>query len=187
MHTDRQDDSQQVSRRRSQAGGNSESRSLHGTVLISDLGPALRREHHTVVALIDQLLLNDEADDRNSLWEELSTELRAHADAEQEVVYRQLAKVRQLRAKAARAIDAHNDIRQLLEEMHDLDCCGARFLARLAKLRYTVSKHVEDEETALLPLAEKLIDVAALDKMAEDFVLRKMDLLDDLRSAPSFG
>lgn len=187
MHTDRQDESQQVTRRRSQAGSNSESRSLHGIVLISDLAPALRREHHAALALVDQLLLNDEADDRRALWEELSTELRAHADAEQEIVYRQLMKARPLRAKATRAVEAHAEIRLLLEEMTDLDCCGARFLARLAKLRYTVSRHVEEEETCLLPLAEKLFDVATLDKMAEEFVLRKMDLLDDLRTATSFG
>lgn len=187
MHTDRQDESQQVTRRRSQVGGNSESRSLHGTVLFSELAPTLRREHQTAMALIDQLLLNDEADNRTLLWEELSTELRAHADSEQEIVYRQLAKARSLRAKAARAIQEHDEIRQLLEEMQDLDPKGARFLARLAKLRYTVSRHGEDEETSLLPLAERLFDVVTLDKMAEDFVLRKMDLLDDLRNEQPFG
>ena len=185
MHTDRQDESQ-VTGHRSQMGENSE-RFGHGMLESSDLGPMLRREHGMVLALIDRLLVHDEADDRRTLWEELSTELRAHAEAEQEVIYRQLAKVRALRTKAARAIDEHDEICQIVEEMEDLDSSCARFQARLAKLRHTVSRHVEHEESELLPGAEKLFDLSTLDKMSEDFVLRKMDLLDGLRSKSSLG
>jgi hypothetical protein len=186
MHMDRQDESQRFTPRGSQLGANSETRCLP-RMLASELAPTLRREDDSVLALIDQLLLNDEADDRQLLWHDLATDLRAHADAEQEIVYRQFAKVRSLRLRAARAAEEHEEIRQLLEEMHDLDPGGARFLARLAKLRYTVARHIESEGMGLLPLAERHFDVASLDKMAEDFVLRKMDLLDDLRSEASFG
>jgi hypothetical protein len=186
MHTDRQGETPQFNPRRSQSGENSESRAVHAPVS-SDLPPTLRRDHEDCLGLIDRLLLNDEADDRGALWEELSLDLRAHAVAARETVYRQLARARTLRGRTARAIAEHDEIGQLLEEMHDLDSCGARFLARLAKLRYTVSKHAESEATALLPLAERQFDVTALDQMAEDFLVRKMDILDDLRSETSFG
>jgi hypothetical protein len=177
-----------ASRRRSQADGNSEPRvEAHARLAVSDLALTLRGEHAHVRSIIERLLVNDAADDHAELWHELYAELLSHTDAEQEMVYRPLLDEPSMRAQTEAAIDEHDDIRQTLDDIEGMTPGGAQFLARLDRLRYTVERHVRDEEEQLLPLAERVFDASTLEAMAHAFAQRKQALLEARTAERAYG
>lgn len=142
----------------------------------SDLAATLHREHVYIAKLLDRLAVDDAAEDRRALWSQALGELLAHAEAEEETVYVPLVRAGALIGPLEGVLEMHARLRDLLQEMADLDPKGSRFFARLEKLRSCMRQH-QRAQGELLPAAARAVGLVALDQMCSAFLDRKMDLL----------
>ncbi len=176
---------------------------------VSELGATLHRDHVAVGRLIDQLSSTDAVEARRALWEQVFTELSAHTDAEEQIVYsavlrhgwalseqvytelsahadtEELAyapvlRECEMRSKVEDAIEEHDEIRRILLQLDAIDPRSEQFVAGIADLARAVDSHVRYEERKLLPLAEQLFEANTLAKMERDFVYRKRMLLEQV-------
>lgn len=142
----------------------------------SELASTLHREHAYIAQLLERLAVDDAADDRSSLWAQALTELVAHTDAEEDALYLPLVRAEALQGRLEPVLELHGRIRDLLQEMVELDPRGPQFFARVDKLRSWIGQHVR-AQAELLPAATRVLGVGALDEMCSAFLDRKMDLL----------
>lgn len=142
----------------------------------SDLAAMLRREHLYIASLLDRLSVDDVAEDRNVLWKQTLTELVAHGDAEEDTVYSKLVRAMPRDGLLKAILEMHGRIRDLLQEMVELDPRGSRFSARLEKLQAWFAQNIRAQDELLL-IAAQVLGLSALDDMCSSFLDRKMDLL----------
>ena len=142
----------------------------------TELAAMLHREHAYIAQLLERLSVDDVAEDRSSLWGRALTELVAHTDAEEDALYTPLVRSPALQLALAPVLDLHGRIRDLLQEMAELDPRGPQFFARLDKLRGWLGQHLR-AQAELLVAATRVSGLAVLDEMCSVFLDRKMDLL----------
>jgi hemerythrin superfamily protein len=115
---------------------------------------------------------------RQRLVEEISRELEVHAQIEEESFYPAVeAKARQDGKELVHeAVEEHHLVKVTLGELAALDAEDEAFDAKVQVLMENVRHHVEEEETELLPQAERLLDQDQLARLGEKMQARKQQL-----------
>jgi len=139
----------------------------------------LTRQHREVDAILSQLAHSEDVDLRAKLLPVLEQQLGAHAKAEEETVYRALAREGE-KGEAKHAEREHRDIESALTELLALDVDDPDFSATLEQLTQTVQHHVEEEEGDVFEAAERSLDAATLEQLAEDFTENRRKQLEAL-------
>lgn len=137
----------------------------------SALAATLHGEHAVALGLVERLTRNVPGDDRAGAWRDLYVSLAAHAEAEEETVYRRLRTA--LPDAIERATSEHDELREILDDLQEMGPFDPQFPTRLARLRTHLAAHVREEEDTLLPRAEATFDGPALDAMAREFAARR--------------
>jgi hemerythrin superfamily protein len=130
----------------------------------------LTRDHEKVRGLFARL-----DDDQLStsqietLFDELRISLQAHTRAEEEVFYPAVeAGSATLKKLIRQAHDEHHEVDELLAELIKISADDENFIERLQELHDAVELHAEKEESKMFPEAEKVLDEADLERLAED-------------------
>jgi hemerythrin superfamily protein len=148
-----------------------------------DATTLLAEDHDIVRELFKDLGAFGPADaaDRKALLEELRGELMAHARLEEELFYPAVRKLDDENAKdlVEDALEQHDEVKILLEELLQLDPADTDFEARLGELQETVERHVEEEEDEIFPIASGRLGSARLDELGKQLE----ELKDTLRGA----
>jgi hemerythrin superfamily protein len=118
----------------------------------------LKRQHRQVESLFKKLLKTEDADERQTLVEEIRRNLALHMRLEEEVFY---PAVRQVETKKAEetvleAYEEHHVTKLAMEELPRVDPSDERFHAKVTVLQELVKHHVEEEEKEMFRLAKKL-------------------------------
>lgn len=143
----------------------------HGTDAVS----VLRRQHDEARKLFQELAVA-EHEGRRQLFERLADALSAHAKVEEELLYPEVARLGM--AEMARdAEEEHLIAKRLLADMLEKDLDEAVFDAKRRVLEVEVSRHLEEEEAALLPKLKRQLDRERLDEMGREIEQRFQDLL----------
>jgi hemerythrin superfamily protein len=138
-----------------------------------DIFVILAAEHRTVDHLFDQIeALGDEGEvaQRTDLFHLLEATLRAHAEAEDAVVYDRLAELPAVASLIREAREEHDLVRLLLDEMNLLPADEPQWDAKLAVLRSLVRHHVGEEEGPIFEAAREALDAAEAAELAEAFL-----------------
>jgi hemerythrin superfamily protein len=136
----------------------------------------LIREHRTVENLFGQIIAlcqDEEGSDEQDLEELfalLATNLRAHADAEEAVLYERLATLDDLAEDMPKAREEHAVVEHLLDELEALSSDDGQWLAKLQVLQELVQHHVDEEEDEIFPAAREALDAAEASALGEDFL-----------------
>jgi hemerythrin-like domain-containing protein len=142
----------------------------------------IKADHKTVEALFKQFEQVKEAGDdarKKSVVDEISRELEAHADIEEEIFYPSV------KAKAEEegqelvdeAVEEHHLVKVTLGELASLPPSDEAFDAKVTVLIENVRHHVEEEEEEMLPQAEELLGVDRLAELGQRMAERKQELL----------
>jgi iron-sulfur cluster repair protein YtfE (RIC family) len=91
------------------------------------------------------------------LFTELTTELEAHTDLEEQYLFPVLRKHAETKELVAGAIRDNKELRVALAELGQLPKNDESFLARLAELRKVFRQHARDETKALLPAVQRAL------------------------------
>jgi hemerythrin superfamily protein len=139
----------------------------------------LIRQHREVDAMLSQLARSEDTDLRAKLLPVLEQQLLAHAKAEEETFYRALAREGE-QGEAKHAEREHRDVEAALAELLALDVDDADWSAALEQLTQAVQHHVEEEESAVFEAAERSLDAAELEKLAEQLTEHRRKHLESL-------
>ena len=135
-----------------------------------DLYQLLKQDHQKIRRLFERL---DEASSdgtvkqRERLFAELKRELTLHTEVEEKHFYPALRDRDGAKELVADSLEEHGEVKKLLGELDQADKEEDNWTDQLQELHEDVDDHVEEEETELFPIAQKLLDEAKTKEIAE--------------------
>ena len=123
--------------------------------LVPDATDMIRADHSRVLTTFHRYKTESSAATKRSLVATICLALDVHAQVEEEIFYPAMASVDN--ALVARFIPEHDRMRSLIGELRTADPAEPQYDARVMELMREVIHHVADEETGLLPQAERVL------------------------------
>ncbi len=125
-----------------------------------DLYEMLKRDHMKAKRLFERLAeaSEDAEKTRERLFAELKEELELHTQVEERHFYPALRDHDETRELIEEALDEHNAVKEMLQELTAGEVTDEAWTEQLSELQEDVEHHVEEEETELFPLAQKLLE-----------------------------
>jgi hemerythrin superfamily protein len=139
----------------------------------------LKKDHRVVSGLIMTLEMTPKFNGkvRKSIFNQIYTNLMAHATAEEEVFY---PAVRNIAFGQSQDVDEaykeHGVVKDLLKRMSNMDPMSDEFDSELAELKSNVQHHVEEEEGEIFELCENRMSEEQLREIGAALSERKKEL-----------
>ena len=132
---------------------------------------ALRNDHDKQRALINLLLdTHGKSDVRSEYYQQLKTELEAHAVAEERYFYAPLMQLDNTVGLSRHGVAEHHQIDKYIAELDDLEMSSPQWLATFKKLAHKVDHHLAEEEHEFFQQAGKALTEKDKNKMADNYL-----------------
>lgn len=141
----------------------------------------IRMDHAHVVSTFHQYEIDASARARESLAGTICLALEIHAQLEEEIFYPALRAIDGSNPAMLKAMPEHNEMKRLIARLRSMQPTEAGYDDTLFELMRDVMHHVADEETILLPEAERLL-ADRLGDLGAQMLKRRVEL-----SAPHSG
>jgi hemerythrin superfamily protein len=135
----------------------------------------IRMDHTHVMSAFHQYRVDTPTRVKKGLADNICLALEVHAQLEEEIFYPALREVSPDQA-LEQAKPEHDEMRGLILRLRALQPSDPSFDATLFELMRTVMHHVADEETQLLPKAERLLS-GQLSEMGARMTKRRLQLV----------
>lgn len=146
--------------------------------MLSQLSPSItnmiRLDHTHVQAALRQFEVATSARVKKGLADNVCMALEIHSQLEEEIFYPALREVSDTET-LRRAGPEHNEMRELIARLRALHATDPAFDDTFFALARVVMHHVADEETLLLPAAERLL-AGRLSEMGAQMTRRRLEL-----------
>ena len=120
----------------------------------------LKQDHRTVKHLFAEYakLAQGEEPEKDRLFEEIKAVLTIHSEIEERLFYPAVRDVGIQKSGdiVSEALEQHQIVKTLLEDMSRLDAGDEHFEAKMKVLRESVEHHANEEEKEMFPLERKL-------------------------------
>ncbi|NJK88500.1 MAG: hemerythrin domain-containing protein [Myxococcales bacterium] len=135
----------------------------------------LSMEHEQVSQLFEDVenTSGEDKELREELFEKIKVELLAHAKAEDAVFYPALAQHEKTKEIVGHALEEHEEVKQLLQELDGMSLGTQGFMQKLRKLKESVEHHVQEEEQKLFPKAQELLSKKESQALDEEYKERR--------------
>lgn len=148
----------------------------------------LKRDHDTVRALFKKY---DAAGDRafkmkRSLVDEISEELRIHAEIEEKIFYPAVKAARSEDAKETvrEGIEEHTIVKRLLAELSGMEAEEEQFDAKVKVLTESVEHHAGEEEKEMFREAKEKLGTERLRQLGAEMERLKVTLKSSVEAQP---
>jgi hemerythrin-like domain-containing protein len=132
-----------------------------------DLFQLIRQDHLKAKRLFERLAeTSGGTQSRPRLFAELKHELELHAEVEEKYFYPALRSHDEAKDLIEEALAEHGDVKAALQSLDQADKESGNWTDQLEELQEDIEHHVEEEETEIFPLAQKLLDPAQLATIA---------------------
>ncbi len=119
---------------------------------------AIRDDHDTQRRLIELLEKTEgDSDGRRELWTRLTTELEAHAGAEERHFYIPLMERDLTQDHARHSVAEHQELDEAIAEIDATDMSSPQWLVKVKQLGERLRHHLEEEEVEVFPVAGKAL------------------------------
>ena len=137
----------------------------------SNIFEALRQSHERQRELYRQLIeTSGDTPERQSLFEQLKTEMLAHELAEERHFYIPLMAHDGGVDLSRHAISEHHQLDELVESLEDADPATPTWLPLAKKLAEKVEHHLKEEEHRFFQMAGKLLTEQQKTQLAKDYL-----------------
>jgi hemerythrin-like domain-containing protein len=134
-----------------------------------DLFQLIRQDHQTATRLFERVAeTSGGTQSRPRLFAELKHELELHTEVEEKFFYPALHRHDEAKDLIEEALDEHGDMKEMLDALDRADKESDNWTDQLDELHEDVEHHVEEEETEIFPLAQKLLDPVELNTIASE-------------------
>jgi len=141
----------------------------------------IRMDHTHVLAAFHQYELDSSPRTRQGLVNSICLALEIHAQLEEEIFYPALRAMDSSNPAIQKSVPEHNEMKRLIAKLRGMQPTEAGYDDTLFELMRDVMHHVADEETILLPEAERLMG-DRLGDLGAQMMKRRLEL-----SAPRSG
>ncbi len=124
----------------------------------------LKQDHQKVKELFHEAI-RGEQNKRKDLFDKIDTELEIHAYIEETVFYPAIEQREELKDMVAEALEEHQEVKMLLEEIEELGSESHDFGARLQELMESVEHHVAEEEGEMFAKVREVFDERELEEL----------------------
>jgi len=120
---------------------------------------SLKADHEKVAGIFERLEPTTErgVKTRMELFARLKTELDAHANLEETVLYPALLEYEETREIALEGVEEHRVVKKLLAELASMPVDNEQWKAKLTVLKENVEHHVEEEEGEMFKSARQVL------------------------------
>ncbi|MFB9245539.1 hemerythrin domain-containing protein [Massilia antarctica] len=137
----------------------------------------IRFDHSHVLVTFHQYTSAARASVKKALAETICDALEIHATLEEEVFYPVLRRLNGAEPVIQKSEPEHDEMRRLIAELRATAPTDRRHDQLLHELMRDVMHHVADEETVLLPEAERMLDKDRLNELGAQMTRRRLELL----------
>lgn len=146
--------------------------------LMTRLSPSItnmiRLDHTHVLSTFHQYEVETSPRIKKGLADTICLTLEIHAQLEEEIFYPALRAIAETEV-VQKSVPEHNQMRQLISQLRNLQVGDREYDERFFQLMNVVMHHVADEETLLLPTAERVL-AARLGELGAEMTKRRMQL-----------
>jgi hypothetical protein len=136
----------------------------------------LKQDHDKHRALLDRLMeTQGESDERKTLFEELTRELKGHASAEEQALYSTMLRKPPTTDETRHSVAEHHEIEEALNDLAATDMASGAWLQKFKELDHDYRHHINEEEEEHFPDFEKYLDDEDRDHMRSVFDRRKRE------------
>ncbi len=118
----------------------------------------LKKQHREVKAMFKKVEKTEDARGRKQLMEQITQALQLHTRIEEEIFYPAVRglETRKAQEMIAEALEEHHVVDLVLKDLPNVDPDDERFEAKMTVLSELIEHHIEEEETEMFKLAERL-------------------------------
>lgn len=154
-------------------------------ILKSSLSPSItdmiRADHTAVLEIFHHYELEARPRTKKAMVDSACLALEIHAQLEEEIFYPAMRTVGAERSVLEKSVPEHDEMRRLIRQLRDMNPSQPGYDENFMQLMRDVMHHVADEETVLLPEAERRIP-ERLGELGSEMTRRRIEL-----SAPHAG
>jgi hemerythrin superfamily protein len=147
--------------------------------LLTQLSPSItkmiRMDHSHVMTVFHRYKPDLSPQTKEALVGTVSLALEIHAQLEEEIFYPALRAATHNDTVLAKSVPEHDEMRRLIAELRDMSPEDAAYDETFMALMREVIHHVADEETTLLPEAERVL-ADQLSELGAQMTKRRMEL-----------
>ncbi len=141
----------------------------------------IRMDHTHVLTTFHQYEMDTSPQTKKALVDTICLALEIHAQLEEEIFYPVMRELAADTPIVTKSIPEHNEMRRLMAELRRMEPADPAYDKTFLELMRDVMHHVADEETSLLPDAERLL-AGRLSELGAQMAKRRFQL-----SAPHAG
>jgi hypothetical protein len=127
--------------------------------------------HRALLAMIEET--EGKSPDRQTLFEELTKELKSHAAAEEQALWSSVLRIPETTDVGRHAVAEHKEIDDMLADLAARDMASSAWLKRFAALKEEYLHHIKEEEQEQFVDAEKQLSATDIKYMHRVFERRK--------------
>jgi hemerythrin superfamily protein len=136
----------------------------------------IRFDHSHVLVTFHQYTADAKPKVKKALAETITTALEVHATLEEEIFYPAMRAIDHDEPVLSKSVPEHNEMRRLINELRTTPAGDVRHDQIIQQLMRDVIHHVADEETVLLPHAERLMTKERLSELGTEMTKRRLEL-----------
>ncbi len=129
--------------------------------------------HRALFAMIEET--KGKSADRETLFLELTKELKSHAAAEEQALWSTVMRNPETTDTARHAVSEHKEIDDMLADLAARDMASKAWMKRFADLKEEYLHHIREEEQEQFEAAEEILTPADLKHMRSVFNTRKQE------------
>lgn len=137
----------------------------------------IRFDHSHVLVTFHQYTTTTRASVKKALADTICDALEIHATLEEEVFYPVIRRLNPNEPVINKSEPEHDEMRRMINELRETKATDERHDALMHELMRDVLHHVADEETVLLPEAERLLGKDRLNELGAAMTRRRLELL----------
>jgi hemerythrin superfamily protein len=139
----------------------------------------LKQQHDEVKALFEQFERTEDSDEKDTIVQELSDNLAAHAAIEEKIFY-PAAFAGSTKELLQEAVEEHLAAKRIIADLLDLTAEDESFDAKVKVLKEQIEHHIQEEEGQLFKKVRKELDESTLEALGEQMSdLFEQELEDD--------
>lgn len=135
----------------------------------------IRMDHTAVLETFHQYEIDTNPQTKKALVNTACLALEIHAQLEEEIFYPAMRVVATDSSVVDKSVPEHNEMRRLIALLRSMDASNPSFDETFMDLMRIVMHHVADEETILLPQAERLL-AHRLGELGAEMTKRRLQL-----------
>jgi len=136
-----------------------------------DIFQILKKDHQTEKEIFKKLeeTTSRGIKSREKLFSQLKNEVEAHSHGEEATFYAVLKEYSEMEENVEEAMEEHDTVATLLEEMEELEKDSEEWSTKLREIKKNVLHHVKEEEGEIFKKAKTVLSKDQLQNLGKEF------------------